>query len=117
MLLFVRGFGDLLPLSSVALAPSLVRSPVQLWRPSLRVASFRGGGRCADCRRLLAAGLWRRCAAIWRMFVCVLRVPWLARGVLAACWPGLSVSASPVFAPAHVPVAARLIEAHLSSAR
>jgi len=30
VLLFVRGFGDLLLLSSVALAPSLVRSLVQL---------------------------------------------------------------------------------------
>lgn len=45
MLLFVRGFGDLLLLSSVALAPSLVRSLVQLWRLSWRVASSRGGGR------------------------------------------------------------------------
>lgn len=32
VLLSVRGFGDLLLLSSVALAPSLVRSLVQLWR-------------------------------------------------------------------------------------
>jgi hypothetical protein len=45
VLLFVRGFGDLLLLSSVALAPSLVRCLVQPCRPSWRVAASRGGGR------------------------------------------------------------------------
>ena len=93
MLLFVRGFGDLLLLSSVALAPSLVRSPgaavaavvarcVLPWRRS-----------CATAGAFWLPGLCRRCSAIWRMFVCLLHVPPVHSAVSwPRAGPGLSVS-------------------------
>ena len=116
MLFFVRGFGDLLLLSSVALAPALVRSLVQLWRLSWRVASSRGGGRVlllvpSGCRFVLQ--LFGHLAHVRLPFACATMhsaVSWTRAG------PGC-VSRFSVFAPAHVPVAARPIEVHLSSAR
>jgi hypothetical protein len=99
VLLFVRGFGDLLLLSSVALAPSLVRSPVQLWRrrgalrpPVAAVVCY--------CRCLLAAGFE---AQVFGHLAHV-RLP-LAfdagafRRVLAACWPRVECLASPSLLP------------------
>ena len=87
MLLFVRGFGDLLLLSSVALAPSLVRSLVQLWRLSWRVASSRGGGRVlllvpSGCR--FVSQVFGHLAHVRLPFACATDA---FRPSVAACWP------------------------------
>jgi hypothetical protein len=100
---FVRGLGDLLLLSSAALASSLVRSPVQLWRPSWRVASFRGGGRVlllvsSGCR--FAAQLFGHLVYVRLPFACATGA---FRSVLAACCSRVeclaSLSASPSLLP------------------
>jgi hypothetical protein len=99
VLLFVRGFGDLMLLSSVALSSSLVRSLVQLWRPPRRVASFRGGGRVlllvsSGCR--FAAKLFGHLVYVSPPFACATDA---FRSVLAACWPRVEYLASPSVLP------------------
>ena len=99
MLLFVRGFGDLLLLSSVALAPSLVRSLVQLWRLSWRVASSRGGGRVllpvsSGCR--FVSQVFGHLAHVRLPLACAAGA---FRRVLAACWPRVECLASPSLLP------------------
>jgi hypothetical protein len=99
VLFFVRGFGDLLLLSSVALAPSLVRSLVQLWRLSWRVASSRGGGRVpllGSSRSRFAARVFGHLVHVCPPFASAIDA---FRRVLAACWPRVECLASPFLLP------------------
>ena len=93
---FVRGFGDLLLPSSVALEPSLGRSLAQLWQRSLRVGCARGGRVVPALVVLPVAGVRPSLARVCASCGCQrfeLRRPCCAPVV------GLSVSGFRPFAP------------------